>query len=198
MRRAIVLSGVSGVGKTKFAHILKDLILRSRHTCSIAAEEPNFVGGYESKRAFRQFMNGLTSNFHAIIVDAVNDNVEDLSAYVLAAQAYEWEVELITLKCRTLKEVSVATKRNLHSISPTTTFVQHQKISSRKLPMAWKHTEIYPFDSAVRMSGEYLREDSEITRVIPLHKIRNTPSQIKLTPLETFFPIGHIDCRASR
>jgi energy-coupling factor transporter ATP-binding protein EcfA2 len=188
MRRAIVLSGCSGSGKTRLAGHLKGLIQGSRHSSIIVSAEPDFKGGFDRNRCLRSFVDCIGRNYHVVIVDAVNASSEELIPFISFAEASDMEVELITLRCRSLDEVRMAHARNLHMVSLASVVAQHEKIENRKLATPWRQTEIHPFDTSPRISGEYLRSAPRIENA----PRSITPSKLDFVTLRDFKPIGRI------
>jgi hypothetical protein len=186
MKRAIILSGISGSGKSKLASYLKETIIKSHHSCIIVASEPDFKGGFDRNRCLRSFVDCIGRHYHVVVVDAVNASSEELIPFISFAEASDMEVELITLHCRSLDEVKMAHARNLHMVSLASVLAQHEKIEARKLSTPWRQTSIMPFDNAPRVSGSYPKQS-------PILSSRSiTPSQLNMITLRDFKPIGRI------
>ena len=111
--RITVLRGISGAGKSTWA-------ARHAHEALVVSTDAFFLvrGEYRFDprklqenhgRCFRAFMEGILRAKPWIIVDNTNVQAWEYAPYVLAGQAYGYEVELLTFPCSV--ETSLARKQ---------------------------------------------------------------------------------------
>lgn len=82
---------------------------------------------------------------HLVLVDNTNTTTEEISPYILGAQAYGYDAEVITL----VKPVNMnwgeysgaCFRRNSHGVSEQGVQAQYQRILNRRLPPWWKVSE---------------------------------------------------------
>ncbi len=160
MKKVIVLSGVSGVGKSTYAKKLCD---ESSHytTCTIVSADDFFTTTYMNGEkevseynfdpsklslahgeCFRAFINALLSCpglSGLVVVDNTNTTSEEIAPYILGAQAYGWDVEIVTLyPAHTTIDECYA--RNVHGVGFAAVEAQGSRIVGRKLMPWWKST----------------------------------------------------------
>lgn len=158
-----ILSGVSGSGKSHYANGQCMIVERAGGRSSIVSADDFFMvdGVYTFDPTklseahglcFRAYIELLNSGLHMrfspeigqrIIVDNTNTTAIEIAPYVLAAQAYGWEVEIITIWCNERVFDKVAA-RNVHGVPYDSVGMQHQRIVDRILPPWWKSTTIEP------------------------------------------------------
>jgi len=147
------MSGVSGSGKSTYARKLWNELEPGTYCKVVSADDYFMVNGeYEfdssklsaaHSKCFRDYLAALQDDYSLVIVDNTNLTSEEISPYMLAASAFGYEAEVITLTGKMLSEtVVMLSDRNLHGVSPNNVMYQHSKLLSRKLPPWWKETTI--------------------------------------------------------
>ncbi len=159
MGQVKILSGVSGSGKSTYARKLWNA-LEPGNYCKVVSADDFFMrdGHYifDPKRlsdahgkCFRDFIAALNSNegfkpeYDLVVVDNTNTTVSEVSPYILGAQAYGWDVEILTVMCRTDEDVKVCASRNSHGVPSDVVFAQHNRLCARELMPWWKNTTMY-------------------------------------------------------
>lgn len=141
------MSGISGSGKTTYAgKLLPDLPVGWR-VC-VSADQYFLVGSYykfdPSKLGlahgdcFKRFIGCLQDNVNLVVVDNTNTTSEEIAPYILGAQAYGYEAEIITLHIPYM----VAYGRNQHGVTAEGVEAQFNRLNARRLPPWWKNTDI--------------------------------------------------------
>jgi len=160
MRNVIVMSGVSGSGKSTY---VKNRFVRYFEVVS-ADDFFETSGKYKfdaSKLSeahgtcFRNFIEALQSETEFVIVDNTNTTCEEIAPYMLGAQAYGYEAEIITLRepgflpgpsegahDGTLEYLALCAARNSHGVGANSIFQQHSRLQKRTLPPWWKNTDV--------------------------------------------------------
>lgn len=169
MRKVVVLSGLSGSGKSTYARnlildhlgikvgdeVTLDQILAvmpdddQRCTISYCSADRYFMkdGVYNFNPAelpaahsscILAYVSALLEEKELIIVDNTNTTAVELSPYMALAPAYDYEVEIITLRC----SLAMAAERNVHGVSERGVEAQWVRLNSRELPPWWKNTDI--------------------------------------------------------
>lgn len=164
MRQVIVMSGISGSGKSTY---IKEKLVRGKtfHTTDRFAEfvhHPHTVvvstddyfkvigGGYcfdpsnignAHGMCFYSFIDALREQTPLVIVDNTNCTTYEISPYMLAAQAWGYEAEVTTIGVKT-EDVAWVARRNLHQVPENVVWQQHHTQQDRDLPPWWKHTWI--------------------------------------------------------
>ena len=175
MRQVIVISGVSGCGKSTY---IQDVILGRvkdgpitswKFTGShvVVSADDYFLamnGEYRfdpSKlslahgKCFRDFIESMQDDISLVVVDNTCTTVEEISPYILGAQAFGYDVELRTLDISEVPPgeesephvwfeavLNKLAARNAHGVGKQTIMAQSMRISLRKLPPWWKCTYI--------------------------------------------------------
>jgi predicted kinase len=144
----IVMSGMSGSGKSTYAKALA--AERNVKAWIVSADDfftNNPSGEYIFEPAkigeahgacFRMFMDGVLDKRPLIIVDNTNTTVEEISPYMLAAGAYGYTSEVITVKIPLL----FAMERNQHGVPKEEIGAQYLRIEHRVLPPWWNASEV--------------------------------------------------------
>lgn len=150
--KVIILSGVSGSGKSTWARGL-----RGDAMGVIFSADQFFCrdGGYhfdpsKLQQAHEACLKGFVEEVRGvepspldvpIIVDNTNTTVEEIAPYYCVAKAYGWQVELITF----IIDYKIASERNRHGVSFNSIADQGLRLSKRKLPSFWemKRTIMY-------------------------------------------------------
>ena len=160
MGKVIVLSGVSGSGKSTHATKLLSAPDRLGSACVVSADqffirrtEKNPHGEYVFDAAklsqahadcFHRFINALQGGVDLVIVDNTNTTNEELAPYMLAAAAFEYEAEIVSLYlCMPFPvQIDKCVARNTHGVSEQAIANQHYRLGKRHLLPWWKNTSI--------------------------------------------------------
>lgn len=145
MKQAIILSGVSGSGKSTYASALvKD------EGYYFSADTYFMRGGtyhFDASKltlahasCFRDFLDGARQGkADLLVVDNTNTTATEIAPYVLGAQAFGYEPEIVTIMCDT-RDVESAAARNKHKVPLPVVLAQHRRLKERVLPPWWKST----------------------------------------------------------
>ena len=142
MNHVIILSGVSGSGKSTYARTRlgsADVVSADSYFYSIGGGKYAFDASKLSEAhgaCFRRFIQLLQhTDENTIVVDNTNTTTEEIAPYVLGAQAFGATCEIVTLR----GEYS-----NEHGVPAGTIVAQRTRIENRKLPPWWKSSEVWP------------------------------------------------------
>jgi len=91
-------------------------------------------------KCFRDFITALTSNVELVVVDNTNTTVAEVAPYFLGAQAYGYDIDLITVMCETDADIKLCAARNTHNVPEGGIFAQHRRLCARELMPWWKNT----------------------------------------------------------
>ena len=169
MRKVVVLSGVSGSGKSTHARnlileylgiqvpdeVTMDMLLAvtpdddPRCTFSYCSADRYFMkdGEYQfnpseltaaHNSCFLAYISALLEEKELVIVDNTNLSEVEIAPYILAAGAYDYEAEIITLRC----SMAMCTERNIHGVTERGIENQWMRLMKRSLPPWWKNTDI--------------------------------------------------------
>lgn len=158
-KQVIIMSGVSGSGKSTYARKLasnqSSHLIVSADDYFTDAGKMRDGGGYhfDPKKlsdahadCFRRFLQGLQRwhyGIDLIIVDNTNLTVEEISPYILGAQAFFQQPKIITIWVEnTADNGKMLAHRNSHGVPEYAIRNQMRKMYSRKLPMWWHNTNI--------------------------------------------------------
>lgn len=156
MGKVIVLSGVSGSGKSTRARKLWNDLEPGTY-CKVVSADDFFMVNDEYRfdptklsqahgQCFRNFISALTSNigyrpeYELVLVDNTNTTTHEVSPYILGAQAYGWEVEVMTFMCESDDDVKMCAARNAHGVPFEGVLRQHSNLKQRQLMPWWKNT----------------------------------------------------------
>lgn len=170
MKKVTILSGVSGSGKSKYAGTLLleytsstgltlEEMLRlpkgdKRATAAYCSADMYFVdaqGKYNFDptklsdahgACMREFISSLQNETEMVVVDNTNTTAVEIAPYILVAQAYGYEVEIITVMCETDADIKACAARNSHGVPEGGIFAQHRRLCARELMPWWKNTFI--------------------------------------------------------
>ncbi len=148
MKKVVIMSGVSGSGKTTYAQKLKNNCIVSADHFFLQDDgsykfEPAKLGEAHAFcfRSFIEFIRGWSES--SIVVDNTNTTTEEISPYMLGAVAFGYEAEIHTITMKgNVNELNMLTKRNTHGVPYRTIAQQHEKLCRRILQPWWKHIEI--------------------------------------------------------
>jgi predicted ABC-type ATPase len=152
--KVIILSGVSGSGKTTY--IEDQIHIEDLRSYGIVSADHYFMRGdgyhFDASKlseahaeCFRQFIDNLRMGVETVFVDNTNCSNEEIAPYYLGAQAFGYEVEIITLDVRLSigsAHVENFAKHNLHGVDANAIWQQMCKLSGRKLLPWWTNTTI--------------------------------------------------------
>lgn len=159
-KKVVVMSGVSGSGKSSFVKKLltpdqyKSLVVSADNFFyhdGVYRFEPSMLGEAHGS-CFFEYIEALRNKVdNTIIVDNTNTTVAEIAPYMLAAQAYEWQAEIVTLCCKGVGALMVCAERNKHGVNLHTIGRQDAALRNRVLSPWWKNTEMaVEFDSVYK------------------------------------------------
>ena len=143
-----ILSGVSGSGKSTYAHSLV-----TNDGGSIVSADYFFMqnGKYNFNvnslsaahgACFRGFIDAMRDNLDLIVVD--NTTTEEIAPYVLGAQAFGYECEIITVSIRDeIDGIQKCAERNSHGVPFKSIAAQQSRLAARKL-LPWWNAKTVP------------------------------------------------------
>lgn len=165
-RRVIVMSGVSGSGKSTFIKnmmapretTLGNLVIPSPYRIVSADQyfirdgeyyfDPSKIGQAHAQ-CFAKFIEAMISHDDnpLIFVDNTNTTNEEIAPYMLGAAAFGYEAEIITMAMpreynNSSEYISQCSARNSHGASEEEVIKQAGRIANRILPPYWKNTNI--------------------------------------------------------
>ncbi len=176
-KRVKILSGASGCGKSTLAcELLAAHSPEGEYPYSVicvSADQFFMVNGeykYEHgkigdahAKCFRNFLDAIGGNpahsVNLVVVDNTNTTVAEIAPYVLAASAFGYEHEILTIvhsndykyrdSDRDWKYAQQCAARNTHGLNVHAILSQVKRIEKRELPSHWKHRvvlaqELYP------------------------------------------------------
>ena len=165
MRKLVVLSGLSGSGKSQYAGKLlmeyagstgltSEQMMRlpkgdMRASSAYCSADMFFMenGTYKfdpSKLSdahgacFKEFIRAIQIGCEMVIVDNTNTSEVEIAPYMLGAQAYGYEAEIVTIHIPVL----FACERNVHGVGEAAIQRQFNALQTRKLAPWWKNTDI--------------------------------------------------------
>ncbi len=141
MKEVIILSGISGSGKSTYARKIADT---SKDVCIVSADHYFMVNGeyvFDANnlgeahgQCLRNYTQALLGDATVIIVDNTNTTAIEIAPYVALAKAYKADCSLVTVHV----DADVAVKRNCHGVSAKTIHNQATNLFNRHLPFHWK------------------------------------------------------------
>lgn len=144
----IILSGITGAGKSRFAKSLFNVIgicsaddLFTDPATGQYNFDPSKIGDAPGA-CFRKALElaQRAKEGETIIVDNTNTTVWEIAPYMAIAQAYRLEAEIITIRC----SVEVALTRNIHGVPEATVKRMAENLDKRELLPWWKNRVLYP------------------------------------------------------
>jgi len=170
MRKVVIMSGVSGSGKSKYAGtLLLDYVSSTgltveemmrlpkgdkRATSAYCSADMYFVGADGTYKfdvtklsdahgaCMREFITACQNECEMVIVDNTNTTAVEIAPYILVAQAYGYEAEIITVMCESEDDIKAAAARNSHGVPFGGVMAQHKRLCGRELMPWWKNTFI--------------------------------------------------------
>ena len=142
--RVMIMRGIAGSGKSTFAfkNAPEGMFLVSADTYMVDENghyqfsSAKLPGAH--RRCLRAFLDHIQEG-HSVVVDNTNTTCAELAPYVAIAQAYDYDVEIVTLVC----DPKVAYERNTHDVPAHTVFEQDRKLRNEQLPPWWRHTVVF-------------------------------------------------------
>ena len=118
--KVYILRGISGAGKSTYARYLKrtegDVLVCSADSFM---EGPDGAYRFDSRRledahkyCLRTFIDGLQKRWPVIVVDNTNITWLKIHPYVVVAEAFDYEVEIVTITV----DPEVAAERTRHNV----------------------------------------------------------------------------------
>lgn len=164
MKKVVILSGVSGSGKSTLARKLWNDLGPGAY-CKVVSADDYFVQKYNGGREEYKFDPTKLSNAHGacfksfndllyferglydlLIVDNTNTTAVEIAPYILGAQAFECEVEIITVRKPSHMSdddyIHMCTERNKHGVGFSGVQAQYYRLRDRNLPPWWKNTDM--------------------------------------------------------
>jgi predicted kinase len=150
MNRVVCLSGCSGSGKSTYARNLLAACATTASSCSTIVSADDFFTlagvyrfdasklGLAHASCFRRFMMCMLANDALVVVDNTNTSPMEIAPYALAAAAFKYGFELVTIEC----DVEMAAARNTHGVPADKVRQQAERISKRQLPRYWKQSVV--------------------------------------------------------
>lgn len=165
MKKVILMSGVSGSGKSTY---IQDVILgrireqgvtswrsEGHGSLAVVSADDYFVtpeGAYlfESSKiglahgaCFKTYIECVQAGIDIVVVDNTNTIVAEIAPYMLGAFAYGYEAEIVTLKVEpTSENIVKLSNRNRHGASPNAIAWQVAGMAKRVLMPWWINTDI--------------------------------------------------------
>lgn len=137
------MRGLPGSGKTTFAKNLFPCALIFGADQNMTNEKGEYAFDPKKlnschKLCMLDFINALMyKNENVLIIDNTNTSAIEIAPYISVANAFDYESEIITLKCSTEHSV----KNNTHGV-PIEAVLKLDKKMQDPLPPFWKHTII--------------------------------------------------------
>jgi predicted kinase len=144
-KKLVVLRGIPGSGKST--------IVRGEFPAAVVVSADDyFVGedgvyrfnsadiGNAHGRCFRLFIEALQRGDSQVVVDNTATSIAEVAPYMLAAQAYGYNAEIITLRC----DPEIAASRNVHGVPAATVHRMAEALEAGSLALMpwWQHRVI--------------------------------------------------------
>ena len=145
MKRIIIMSGVSGSGKSTQARAAAGETGWVLSTDNVFTDSFGIYKFDPSKLSeahgvcFRSFIDKCQNQAELILVDNCNTTTWELSPYVLGGQAYGYRVCIRTLMCAGEAEAAACAARNSHQVPVHAVIEQHRRLKKRVLPSHWQN-----------------------------------------------------------
>jgi predicted kinase len=142
-QQVIILSGVSGAGKSSVAAGIEGILAVSADHYFMAEGEYRFDSsklGEAHGFCFREFVRLLQAG-RSVVVDNTNTTAIEIAPYVLGAQAYGYECRIVTVVVPESR-LHIAAQRNRHGVSLDVIRAQFDRLQRRELPPWWAHETV--------------------------------------------------------
>jgi len=137
-----VLRGLPGAGKSTF-------VKGNFPEATVLSADDYFVGeddvyrfnpadiGLAHGRCFRLVIEALQRGDELVVVDNTATTIAEVAPYMLAAQAYGYDAEIITLRC----DPAIAASRNIHGVPEPLVMKMAEALEagSQALMPWWQH-----------------------------------------------------------
>jgi predicted kinase len=143
MAKVTLLRGISGAGKTRHAQTLTDGLCYFSTDDFWRVKDIPFDPLRLSEAhgwCFSKFVSRAIYTRDELVVDNTNISAWELAPYILAATAYGYEHEIMTIWADPI----IAWRRNKHNVPAHVVLSMYQRLLKEELPTFWKHRVIYP------------------------------------------------------
>jgi predicted ABC-type ATPase len=163
--KAVILSGISGSGKSSYIRSISERVWYPHFKSGdvggavVVSADHYFMNQLEGKyefdfkklsnahgSCFRYFIELVQYRSPLIIVDNTSCDNMEISPYVLGAQAYDYDVEVVTLVCPSAmgddEYVRRCAERNSHNVPESGIRAQYERLCNRQLPPWWNRLEV--------------------------------------------------------
>lgn len=143
MPKVIVLSGLSGSGKSTFGRG----IAKGVEGAVIVSADDFFGEGEDYRKnfaveklndahqaCFRNFMTAVMAEAPLVIVDNTCSTESEIAPYLLAGSSYGYECSVLEIIC----DPEVAAARNTHGVPREVVLRMAERLANRRLPPWWK------------------------------------------------------------
>lgn len=152
MRKVIIMSGVSGSGKSTYMQKLFEEVGEGIVFAEVSADhffKKDGVYNFDASKlseahgeCFNDFITHMRHLCELVVVDNTNTTDVEIAPYILGAQAFGYEAEIVTLVRPTGMDPNdyyrACHARNSHGVSEVGVKQQFSRILNRKLPPWWK------------------------------------------------------------
>ena len=149
MTRVVILSGISGSGKTTMATRMCEDVRAAGGKAHMMAADDWFMKngeyrfdvnelGYAHGYCYSKFMSAVEESPDLVVVHNTNASAWEISPYVLFCTAHGIEAEVITIEC----DANVAAGRNTHGLGVINVVRQLDNLRRRQLPKQWKTSTV--------------------------------------------------------
>ena len=169
MNKVVILSGISGSGKSSYIRTLSERVWYPHFDCGdmdsytlpaiLVSADHYFMthlgGKYEFDftklslahgSCFRYFIEAIQNKNTLVIVDNTNTDNSEISPYYLGSQAYSYDVSIVTFVCpSTMNEeeyIDRCSERNSHGVPEKGVRGQYKRLCNRQLPPWWNCNEV--------------------------------------------------------
>lgn len=141
-KRVWIYCGVSGAGKSSFiegAH--PDAEAFSADHFFMVDGEYRFDAsklGEAHAACLRNFTEAIQDGSVAVVVDNTNTTIAEIAPYAALAQAYGYELQIVTIYC----DPEVAHARNTHGVPLAAVQAMSERLNKREIPPWWPHSQM--------------------------------------------------------
>ena len=120
MSKVYLIRGPSGAGKSTFVKTIhREFVICSADNFFMVAGEYKFDANLLSRahnQCMKDFLNALSDQQDVIVVDNTFTKIWELDNYVRAARLRGYDVEIVELEVKTVDEIRLCAKRNVHQV----------------------------------------------------------------------------------